>query len=118
MGAVGTRHFLRPLFSWGTGFPNSSGASRRESAELCLVGCLKLIELVRSLFTSDLEASYPSDLAAGYFAGRKAGYFAGRKAGYFAGRKAAACFGDYPAGLFVRWPGAKSAFAPTNYRGD
>src|SRR6266478_1982868 len=33
MGAVGTRHSLRPLFCWANGFWKTSGASRREIAE-------------------------------------------------------------------------------------
>src|SRR5713226_7984663 len=41
-GAAGTRHSLRPLFSWANGFVKSSGASRRESVGLCLIGCLKI----------------------------------------------------------------------------
>jgi hypothetical protein len=41
----------------------------------------------------------------------------GPAAGYFAGPKAG-CSGDTQVSWFVRWPGAKSAFAPTNRRGD
>jgi hypothetical protein len=41
MGALGTRHSLRPLFSRDIGSQNS-GASRRESVGLCLIGCLKI----------------------------------------------------------------------------
>jgi hypothetical protein len=41
----------------------------------------------------------------------------GPAVGYFAGPKAG-CFGDSQVSWVVRWPGAKSAFAPTNCRRD
>jgi hypothetical protein len=41
-GAAGTRHFLRPLFSWADGLQNDSDASRRENAEPYPFGCSKI----------------------------------------------------------------------------
>jgi hypothetical protein len=41
---LGTRHSLRPLFSRDIGL-QTSGASRRESVGLCLIGCLKINQL-------------------------------------------------------------------------
>jgi hypothetical protein len=35
VGALGTRHSPRPLFSWANGFCKDSGASRREIAKVC-----------------------------------------------------------------------------------
>src|SRR6266849_3466681 len=41
-GAAGTRHSLRPLFSWANGFCKTSGASRRGNAGTHPLGCLKI----------------------------------------------------------------------------
>src|SRR5258706_2272250 len=36
MGALGTRHSLRPLFYWANGSCKTSGASRRGNAKVCV----------------------------------------------------------------------------------